>query len=263
MSIYKKTKSDTHAALVTSLTFESNAHMSRYVGSGLAAAAALLLGSGIAHAGLIASGSVGGAPAGAVLENFDSVPLGSAGAVTPTGIRLTFNPDARALVGAIGGVAAPPYLSGGNGLGFGGGGGVQPDGQDTTTYLSTGSTGAVPGASITLTLPGPEKYFGLLWGSIDAYNTLSFYDGATLVGSFTGADILAGANGDQGVNGTLYVNFAANGGTSFDRVVATSSQYAFEFDNVAFNASAVPEPVTLAVLATGIAGLAVARRRRS
>ena len=43
------------------------------------------------------------------------------------------------------------------------------NGPDTTTYLTTGI------GSVTLTLPGPEKYFGLLWGSVDTYNTLSFY----------------------------------------------------------------------------------------
>ncbi len=237
--------------------------ISRHVGLGLAAAAAVLLGSGLAHARLIASGSVGGAPTGVVLENFDSVPLGSSAYTTPTGIGIAFNPDAEALVGGIGGVAAPPYLSGGNGIGFGSGGSMQPDGADTTTYLATGSTGSVPGASITLNLPGPEKYFGLLWGSVDAYNTLSFYDGATLVGSFTGNDILAGASGNQGVNGTLSVNINATGGTSFDRVVATSSQYAFEFDNVAFNRDAIPEPVTLSLLATGVVGIGFVRRKRA
>jgi hypothetical protein len=44
------------------------------------------------------------------------------------------------------------------------------------------------------------------------------------------------------VNGTLYVNISFTGSDSFDKVVATSSQYAFEFDNVAFNV--VPEPST-------------------
>ena len=35
---------------------------------------------------------------------------------------------------------------------------------------------------MTLTMPCAEKYLGLLWGSVDAYNTLSFYDGSTLIG---------------------------------------------------------------------------------
>ena len=68
-------------------------------------------------------------------------------------------------------------------------------------------------------------YFGLLWGSVDNYNTLSFYNGSTLIGTITGADITPTATGDQGVNGTFYVNLVST--TPFDRVVATSSQYAF------------------------------------
>jgi hypothetical protein len=119
-----------------------------------------------------------------------------------------------------------------------------------------------------LQMPGLETYFGILWGSVESYNTLSFYNDVTLVGTVTGSDVNASVNGDQGVNGTLYVNINATAGTAFDRVVATSSQYAFEFDNVAFNpvlvanpSSAVPEPFSLALLGTGLLGLVLVRRR--
>ena len=142
-------------------------------------------------------------------------------------------------------------------------------GVDLTPYLTTGSTGAVAGATTTLQLPGLEKYFEILWGSVDNYNTLSFYNGATLVGAITGSDVTGSPNGDQGVNGTLYVNITATGGTAFDRVVAASSQYAFEFDNVAFNRSIpidrsipAPEPFSLSIMGTGLLGLILGRRRR-
>jgi hypothetical protein len=36
-----------------------------------------------------------------------------------------------------------------------------------------------------------------------------------------------------------------NSTLGFDSVVATSSQYAFEFDNVAYSATPVPEPTTM------------------
>ena len=72
----------------------------------------------------------------------------------------------------------------------------------------------------------------------------------------------ASANGDQGAAGTFYVNI--NSTLSFTTVVATSSQYAFEFDNVAFNAtSVVPEPATIFLFGAGLLGLGFIGVRRS
>ncbi len=109
---------------------------------------------------------------------------------------------------------------------------------------------------------------GLLWGSVDSYNTLSFYDGTTLLFNFTGLDVDSLANGNQGAAGTLYVNI--NSATPFDRVVASSSAYAFEFDNVALAVdpitlpvNGVPEPGTLALLGLGLLAGITTRRRRS
>ena len=218
---------------------------------------------GTAQAGLLVNGSVGGAPNGVIKENFDTLIPGNATTTTlSSGITVAYQPDGQAAIGTSTGLYAAPFLSGNNGLGFGPLGSNQPDGADATPYLTTGSTGAFNGASVTLTLPGLERYLGLLWGSVDGYNTLSFYNGATLVGVVTGGDVTASPNGDQGVNGTLYVNINADLGSAFDRVVATSSQYAFEFDNVAFNSTPIPEPAGLALLGAGLAGLGVIRRRR-
>ena len=200
-----------------------------------------------AHATITAS--VGGVPSGAdVYETFDSVPLGSAPFMTASGIMVSFGGDAKAVVGASSGLYARPFLSGGNGSNFGG----QPDGADATTYLSSGSTGSDPHAGVTLTFAGLTNYLGLLWGSVDGYNTLTFYNGMTVVGVFTGADVTALPNGDQGAMGTYYVNI--NLSDSFTSVVATSSQYAFEFDNVAINADPhkVPEPGTAGVFLLGL-----------
>lgn len=223
---------------------------------------------GSAQASVISVSSlVGGAPTGVTLDNLNWLDTGTAGGVsTQTGLEVVFTPNAKAVTGSVSGRYAAPFLSGGNGSGFGDPiGSNQANGVDTTTYITSGSTGATAGAAVDLLLPDNGgtgyKYFGLLWGSVDAYNTLSFFDGGSLIGELTGNDVFSSPVGDRGENGTVYVNL--NSTASFDRVVATSSNYAFEFDNVAFNETVpVPAPGALALFGFGLMGLGLASRRR-
>jgi VCBS repeat-containing protein len=105
---------------------------------------------------------------------------------------------------------------------------VGPGNADTTNYLSIGA-----GGTETITFATLENTFGLYWGSVDSYNTISFYDGTTLVASYTGNDIsplfASGNLGSFTSNG--YVEFF--GLASFDTVVLGSGDTnAFEIDNI-------------------------------
>jgi hypothetical protein len=249
------------------LHIESRVRSARGPGlSILALSGALLL--SVSQAGaatLTVTGSVGGAPTGITYVNFDDLAAGSAGGPSG-GIGVSFSTDAAAVTGPSSGFYAEPYLSGGQGALFGD---FSPSGPDTTQYLTSGSTGSFAGASITLTFPASELYMGLLWGSVDDYNTLSFYSGGvggTHLGDVTGSDVLVSPNGDQGIFGTLYVNI--NSDTPFDTVVVTSSKYAFELDNVSYDVAnqggLVPLPATVWLFGSVLAGsgLFLGRRRK-
>jgi hypothetical protein len=197
------------------------------------------------------SASNAGAPTGLFYANFDNLALGNAGGAANADITVSFTGDAQTTTGFVSNIYAAPYVDG-NGALFG----DLETGSDTTKYLSTGI------GSVTLAFAADQTYLGLLWGSVDNYNTLSLYNGAALVASYTGSDVTGSPTGDQGVNGSYYVNIS--GLDPFNRVVFTSSNYAFEFDNVAYNVDPpgnVPEPLTLSLFAAGLGGLMVVRGR--
>jgi hypothetical protein len=132
---------------------------------------------------------------------------------------------------------------------------------DTTNYMAVLGGGSEEIAYSTL-----MNSFGLYWGSIDTYNSLAFYNGGTLVATITGSDVAPplSANGGQADHASnAYVLISAL--PQFDRVVAASSSYSFEFDNVvargATLSAAVPEPSTWAMLLIGFAGLGYAASR--
>jgi len=134
---------------------------------------------------------------------------------------------------------------------------------DNTPYLSV----AYPNASGLETFVSPGSaynYFGLYWGSIDDYNSLFFYSGASLVAKLTGLNVIqAGtALGNQTAPGSnRYVNFLFRDST-FDRIVFSTTQYAFESDNHTFARVPVSEPATLTLLGMGLFGLILLQRRR-
>lgn len=219
----------------------------------LAIAGGAVLASGFAasaQAALVVDASVGGAPAGLTYVNFNNLAIGSAGG-SSGGLTVSFTGDGLVTTGTTPGIQAAPFISNSNGVPFGD---ATVSGPDTTRYLSTGI------GSVTIALPGDRLYLGLLWGSVDSYNTLSFYEGASLVGSLTGLDVTAGANGNQGASGTYYVNVTSD--EVFNRIVATSTSYAFEIDNVSYNPNPVPEPVSPGLFGLGMLGIGFVRRRK-
>jgi len=202
----------------------------------------------------------GNAYGGATYVNFDNLAnftTGSAGG-SESGLTLSFVPDGQIVTGSASGLYAAPFLSGTNNLYFHP---TTPPGADGTQYVTGGAD--PDAASAVLTFATGQQYLGILWGSVDDYNVLEFYDAGGLIGVVTGADVVANPNGDQGINGTSYVNIVSS--TPFTKVIAKSdpSRYAFEFDNIAFGETAVPEAATIAVW-SGLSLLGwVAYRRRA
>ncbi len=83
---------------------------------------------------------------------------------------------------------------------------AQPAGTNTR-YLSVPNP--VSSGSATLSLGTEADYFGLYWGSIDNYNSISFYLAGSLVATYTGTDLVGQfANGNQvSYSSNRYINF--------------------------------------------------------
>ena len=126
----------------------------------------------------------------------------------------------------------------------------------TDNFWSIGTSPAPQTGPGVATFTAPLSYYGFLWGSVDQYNKVEFYSGATLVGSFTPPPP---ANGDQGAS--KYFNAYAGAGQQFTTIKFYSTGNAFETDNHAV--IAVPEPETYAMLLAGLGLMGTIVRRRN
>ena len=146
---------------------------------------------------------------------------------------------------------------------------AQPMGS-TGTYFSVGPSTSTPG----FVLLGVSNLVSLsfIWGSIDTYNTLHFTDAAgnLLVGAqynYTGSQIAAlipaFAQGNQTAADQNPIVTFLFGGLDMTLVGGfrmSSTQNAFEIDNIVVNS--VPEPGTWAMMLLGFGALGFAIRRR-
>ncbi len=225
--------------------------MKKYLSIAIASILALNI-PGMAKAQFYITADIGGVPivSGATLETFDE----------PSPSILTLSGSAGLVTGPNYSVAyVPPCFSGSEAAFFG-----EPTMIGYANYPWDGSqyVAVEVGGSATLSFSTPQNYFGLLWGTIGAQDTLTFYDSANnVIGTVLGENLPLVPSNDWGPNSTAYVNITST--AAFSRVVATCPLLnSFEFDDVAYAMAPVPEPASLSLLAFGMFGITLLRRRQ-
>ena len=132
-------------------------------------------------------------------------------------------------------------------------------------YYVAGPDEGNPG-TLDLTSFGDIGSISFVWGSMDDYNTLDFCQDAlctTILASFTGLAVdptAAHSRIDPAQNPLVTFLLDGTDVSNFNYLRLSSSQNAFEIDNLAINP--VPEPATWALMLVGFAGIGMTLRRR-
>lgn len=156
-------------------------------------------------------------------------------------------------------------------------------GSNQTNYMAIGAQSGTTTASVTFNQN--LKYFGFYWSAIDNLNTLSFYNGTTLVATLTAAQLAASLNSSYFCNPNnnqdcgekfAFINFYATGSTVFNRIVISNGNTSTGFENdthavrttlpPTFNGTfggdiTVPEPPTLGVTGAALILASLLARR--
>lgn len=137
---------------------------------------------------------------------------------------------------------------------------------DLTPYLVVPGLNQGQSGAATLNLGGSYNNLSFYWGSIDTYNSVTFFSGAngtgTNLGSITGSQAGGPANGaqlDPANNRRVFFTFGSPSTTAAS-VTFASSNIAFELDDV--TTAAVPEPTIWATMIAGFGMIGFSMRRR-